>query len=282
MEEVKKSVNPRVYKSASVRNLPVPVQSVLQPASIHTMDSEGDPFESPEERAYNRVISELADTKLDCSSRLEGLEREASRLASILSGNTGGDGDSEGASVLSNKTVASTPGNETQASGNKTSLTSFLSDLLNTTSADGSGRACECPVCPEPPLPKECDPCSESPSDVPGGTAPDVCGPHPPIVTSPGSYSDVVEVPMAFLVGVATTLLMLVLAVVIGVIIRYIPIILSGVFVLCLMCVVGYCSSKYPESARRLGTRVWEALRSGVSAVVERLFRRNHPEVSVN
>jgi hypothetical protein len=86
---------------------------------------------------------------------------------------------------------------------------------------------------------------------------------------------------MAFLVGVATTLLMLVLAVVIGVIIRYIPIILSGVLVLCLMCVVGYCSSKYPESARRLGARVWGALRSGVSAVVERLFRRNHPEVSV-
>jgi hypothetical protein len=85
---------------------------------------------------------------------------------------------------------------------------------------------------------------------------------------------------MTFLVGVATTLLMLVLAVVIGVVIRYIPIILSGVFILCLMCVVGYCSSKYPESARRLGTRVWEALRSGVSAAVERLLGRRNSEVS--
>jgi hypothetical protein len=36
MEEVKKSVNPIVYKSASVRNLPVPVQSVLQPAACPT------------------------------------------------------------------------------------------------------------------------------------------------------------------------------------------------------------------------------------------------------
>jgi hypothetical protein len=240
------------------------------------MDSEGDPFETPEERDYNRVIAELADTKLDCSSRLESLEREASRLASILSGNASGDGDGT-TSVLFNKTVA---GKEIQGSGNMTSLTNFLADLLNTTSADGSGRACECPVCPELPLPKECLPSSEGPSDVSGGTIPDVCGPSPPIVTSPGSYSDVVEVPMAFLVGVANTLLMLVLAVVIGVIIRYIPIILSGVFILCLMCAVGYCSSKYPESARRLGTRVWEALRGGVSAAVERLLGRRNSEVS--
>jgi hypothetical protein len=244
------------------------------------MDSEGDPFETSEERDYNRVISELADTKLDCSSRLESLEREASRLAAILSGNA--DGDSGGASALSNKTVASTPGNETQTSGNKTSLTRFLSDFLNTTSTDGSGRACECPVCPEPPLSKDCVPCGESPSDVSGGTTPDVCGPSPPILTNPGSYSDVVEVPMAFLVGVATTLLMLVLAVIIGVIIRYLPLIVTGFLILSSLCMVWYFSSRYPESARRLGARVWAALRSGVSAVVERLFRRNHSEVRVS
>jgi hypothetical protein len=91
-----------------------------------------------------------------------------------------------------------------------------------------------------------------------------------------------VEVPVAFLVGVATTLLMLVLAVVLGAIIRYLPLIATGFLFISAICMVWYFSSKYPESARRLGTRVWGALRSGVSAVVERLFSRNHPEVSVN
>jgi uncharacterized membrane protein YphA (DoxX/SURF4 family) len=88
-----------------------------------------------------------------------------------------------------------------------------------------------------------------------------------------------VEVPMAFLVGVATTLLMLVLAVVLGVIIRYLSLVASGFLVLILLCMVWYYSSRYPESARRLGARVWAALRSAATSVVDRVLGRRHPEV---
>jgi hypothetical protein len=38
----------------------------------------------------------------------------------------------------------------------------------------------------------------------------------------------------------------------------------------------------YPEAARRLGARAWEALRSGATTVVDRLLGRRHPEVKVN
>jgi hypothetical protein len=85
---------------------------------------------------------------------------------------------------------------------------------------------------------------------------------------------------MAFLVGVASTLFMLVLAVIIGAIIRYLPLIVTAFLILTSLCMVWYYSSRYPESARRLGARAWGALRSGVSAVLERLFHRNLPEVS--
>jgi hypothetical protein len=87
---------------------------------------------------------------------------------------------------------------------------------------------------------------------------------------------------MAFVVGALASLLVLAVAILIGVILRYIPIILSGVFVLSLMCVVGYCSSRYPESARRLGARVWEALRDTARAIVDRVLRRNNSEVGVS
>jgi hypothetical protein len=84
------------------------------------------------------------------------------------------------------------------------------------------------------------------------------------------------------LVGAAATLLVLLLATAAGLILRYMPVVFSGLFVIMLVAVVWYLSSKYPGAARRLGARVWDALRSGASAIVERLFRRNHPEVSVN
>ncbi len=84
---------------------------------------------------------------------------------------------------------------------------------------------------------------------------------------------------MAFLVGVATTLLMLVLAVIIGVIIRYLPLVVTGFLILSSLCMVWYFSSRYPESARRLGARVWAALRSAATSIVDRVLGRSRPEV---
>ncbi len=280
MGEVKKSVRPIVYKSASVRNLPVPVQSVSQPNSVHIMDTEGDPFETEEEMAYHRAIGELAKAELECSSRIEFLQREASRLASVLSGGDSGGGDDGPAVDLVNKTVRtvhrdlSTNLNQSWVDTLKKNVTSWVGHNQTAVpgSSDNSTFVRECPPC------EECRPCSVDPGTS-GGSSSDGCG--PPLVAVPGEHSDAFEVPMAFLVGVASTLLMLVLAVIIGAIIRYLPLIVTGILILTSLCMVWYCSSRYPESARRLGARAWEGLRSGVSAVVERLFRRDHPEVSV-
>jgi hypothetical protein len=248
------------------------------------MDSEGDPFESVEEEAYNRVIGELAKTELECSSRIGILQREASRLASVLSGGTDGEGD--GGTDLVNKTGRvedpgsqaplniSLAGNKTLPSRNETSLTKVLSGLFNGTSTE-DGQISECPVCPDPPSPQECIPCQESPPCNPSSG-----GPIPGV--DAGSHTDIVEIPMAFLMGAAATLLMLILAVVVGAIIRYLPLIATGFLFLITICMVWYLSSKHPEAARRLGTRVWEALRNGVSAAVDRLLGRSHPEVSLN
>jgi hypothetical protein len=247
------------------------------------MDSEGDPFETSEEEAYSRAIGELAKTELECSSRIGILQREVSRLASVLSSGTDGEGD--GGTDLVNKTGrvedpgSQTPlnislaGNKTLSSKNETSLTKVLSGFFNGTSTE-NGQTSECPVCPDCPSPRECTPSQESPPCNPSSG-----GPIPGV--DAGGHSDVVEIPMAFLMGAAATLLMMILAVVIGAIIRYLPLIVTGFLFLVSVCMVWYLSSKHPEAARRLGARVWEALRSGVTAVVDRLLGRRHPEVSV-
>jgi hypothetical protein len=272
--EVKKSVNPRVYKSASVRNLPVPVQSVFQLATVHIMDTEGDPFESEEEMAYNRAIEELAKVKLDCTAQLGKLQQEVTRLAAGLSGGTGG-GDSAASPNL-NSTVGVS--NETVVSGNKTSLTSVVSGLFNSSS---SGQPSDgCPVCPDPverdcppapdcPTIRECTPCVRS--------TPDPCQPS----SSDGPFlsSAADETSMAFVMGALASLLVLAVAVLIGVLLRYLPLIASGFLVLILLCMVWYLSSKYPEAARRLSTRIWGALRSAATSIVDRVLGRRHPEV---
>jgi hypothetical protein len=249
------------------------------------MDSEGDPFETSEEEAYNRAIGELAKTELECSSRIGILQREVSRLASVLSGGTDGEGD--GDTALVNKTVGagnpglqpplnvSLTGNKTLSSKNETSLIKVFSGFFNNTAVEGSGQTSECPVCPDCPSPRECTPSQESPPCNPGSG-----GPIPGV--DAGGHTDVVEIPMAFLMGAAATLLMLILAVVVGAIIRYLPLIASGFLVLILLCLVWYLSSKFPEAARGLGARIWESLRSGVSAVVDRLLRRDRPDVSIS
>jgi hypothetical protein len=91
MGEVKKSASQRVYKSASGRNLPVPAQSVFQLLSI--MDSEGDPFETPLEKEYNRILGEMAQQKEDCENKIEELQQK-------LSGHVKGAGDTSGGKVI--------------------------------------------------------------------------------------------------------------------------------------------------------------------------------------
>jgi hypothetical protein len=256
------------------------------------MESEDPPSETPAEKEYNRAIEELAKVKSDCTARLEELQQNVSRLASGFSGDNSGEGGGGSAVDFANKTVETL--NPTHHNREGTNSSHSWVDVLrrNMTSLAGHNQTVVqgdtgCPTCPDPTLVRECPPCEECRPctlgpGTSGGSSSDGCGPHPPLVAAPGDHSEMVEVPVAFLVGVATTLLMLVLAVVLGVIIRYLSLVASGFLVLILLCMVWYYSSKYPESARRLGTRLWEALRNGTTTAVDFLLRRNRPEVNVN
>ncbi len=115
----------------------------------------------------------------------------------------------------------------------------------------------------------------------PVSTVPDGCGPSTTSGGDPDTPS-ILATPEAVLVGAAATLLVLLLAAAVGLVLRYVPVLISGLLILVLVAVVWYLSSKYPGAVRRLGARIWEALRRGATAVVERLFHRDHPEVSVS
>jgi hypothetical protein len=289
MEEVKKSASQRVYKSASVRNLPVPVQSLLQCQSV--MDPEDPPSETSAEKDYNSILLELAKRKTECDDQLGKLQQKADVLASLISGEVTGRGnststpspDGDSGVLIKNKIITSTLGNRSFAFEdtpvNKTEINGIHPS--NSTSGEGGGNlTVGCPVCPDLPLPKECDPCKECP---PCGTTP---GSHDGTgsCSSPSGtssfFSGLVDSPSSFAVGAAVVLLILAVVVLISLVIRYIPIILSGVFVLSLMCVVGYCSSKHPEATRRLVSRVWGAVSSATVFLVHRLLGRRNPEVS--
>jgi hypothetical protein len=260
------------------------------------MDPEEPPFETPVEKEYNRVLGELAKTKSECSSRLAKLGEEASALASQMGGTSSSGGDHGlPESGVFNKTSGLPDGSPIPAVGNDTVV--FMANktdgVFNITRLGPSSTGgpslnrtihgdlsvnrtsvVDCPPCPR-------FSCSECP---PISTPPDECGPS---TTSGGnldttdSTSTILATPEAVLVGAAATLLVLLLAAVVGLFLRYVPVLISGLLILVLVAVVWYLSSKYPGAARRLGARIWEALRSGATAVVERLFRRNHPEVSV-
>jgi hypothetical protein len=85
--------------------------------------------------------------------------------------------------------------------------------------------------------------------------------------------------PEAVLVGAAATVLVLVVAAAVAIIVRYFSTITSGLLIVSTIVLVWYLSSMYPESARRLGARVWAALRSAATSVVDRVLGRRHPEV---
>jgi hypothetical protein len=80
---------------------------------------------------------------------------------------------------------------------------------------------------------------------------------------------------MAILVGAVATLLVCALATAIGIILRYMPISMSGLLVLAVIAVVWYYSSTQPAAARECGRRLWAFLRETATSVVDRVFRRN-------
>jgi hypothetical protein len=250
------------------------------------MESEETPFETPVEQEYNRVIAEIADKKMECDAHLELLHQKAAGLSSQLSGggnsSTIGSGDSAGNGGKISELFA----NLTSSFSNSTP--SHSSETHNSSAGPSSNggagalwcRPCplvrDCPVPPECPSPRECSPCPQTPDGS------DLCqSASPPSVEGPVSFvAD--ETSMAFVVGALASLLVLAVAVLVGVLLRYLPIVVSGLLFIGLLALVWRLSSKYPEAARRLGARAWGALRSGVSAVVDRLLRRDRPDVSIS
>jgi hypothetical protein len=248
------------------------------------MDSEGDPFESSEERAYNLALQELAEKKTECSSLLEELHQKVTRLAQHVDGGSASTG-----------IVAAQPGPNSTLhigsgdAGNQT-MPAPGGSFNETVPVPGGffNETLQCRVCPECPSVKDCPPVQDCP---PHRDCPPVrdcerifegvnsSRPLPP--SDEGSGSGLVALPESFLFGAVVTLLVVVLVVLIGVVIRYIPVILSGALVLCLLCLVWYYSSKYPDAARRLGARAWGALRDAARSIVDRVMRRSNSEVSV-
>jgi hypothetical protein len=85
---------------------------------------------------------------------------------------------------------------------------------------------------------------------------------------------------MAVLVGAVATLLVCALAAAIGIILRYMPILISGLLVLAVIALVWRYSSTRPAVAREWGRHLWTFLRDAATSVVDRMFRRN-PQVRV-
>jgi hypothetical protein len=129
----------------------------------------------------------------------------------------------------------------------------------------GSGGG---PPCQPTAAPRECPACPP-----PTAPAPQLCGPG-----SSGGDSLAVaplSTPMAILVGAVATVLVCALAAAIGIIIRYLPILMSGLLVLAVLALVWYYSSTHPAAAREWGLRLWDFLRGTATSLVNRVFRRN-------
>jgi hypothetical protein len=136
----------------------------------------------------------------------------------------------------------------------------------------GSGGV---PPCQPTSAPRECPACPSTTS-IP---APQLCGPSS---TGGGSLGEVaLSTPMAILVGAVATVLVCVLAAAIGIIIRYMPILMSGLIVLAAIALVWHYSSTHPAAAREWGRHLWDLLRGAATSLVNRVFRRG-PQVRVH
>jgi hypothetical protein len=256
------------------------------------MDPEEPPFENPLEKEYNRLLEELASQKLDCEAQISKITQEMGcagggnrpdgdhgEVPETSTGSSGGsvtgsDGSgsnhtsstgSVGHSTNSSHPVTGSgrdndtsvfPGgvaNHTSLRNNTVSGHHFVDDLLNNSSV-GDG----CPPCPirhEGGGPSSCD---------------------------SGTNVAALATPEAILVGAAAAVLVLVVAAAVAIVVRYLPTFTSGLLIVATIILVWYLSSMYPEVARRLGARVLGAVRSAATSIVDRLLRRDRPDVSIS
>jgi hypothetical protein len=128
-------------------------------------------------------------------------------------------------------------------------------------------------VCPEektcPPV--ECGPCPGvnpcrpcSPCPVANSTV------EPP--STPGCPEASMTVPVAMAIGAIASLLIAGVATMVGLVLRYVPPLISGSMFLITVLLVGFLSSRYPETARELGGRVVATLREATIALGHRVM----------
>jgi hypothetical protein len=157
-----------------------------------------------------------------------------------------------------------------------------------------------CPVCPEVqdcPPPRECGPCApcgpcpeerDCPEEKPCHENPCLpcrpCGPCPPVKPCPSlnqtsrtafdgcPEASGLSVPVAMVVGALISLGTMGLAAVVGLILRYVPPLISGILFLTVIFVVWFLSSQYPDVARDMGGRVATILREATVALGHRIM----------
>jgi hypothetical protein len=262
------------------------------------MDSEEDPFETPLEKEYNRMLDEMAKQREDCENKIEELQQKirshekgagdtSGGKATPVGGSGGlvgntthstGSGHESGSSM--NLTVVEHPVNVHSGPGSGSSNSSFgHSSNVNVSSSDTGNHT----VFHSGGFNNISAAGPHNDTVLPGGgcvPCPDLheaCGPTTP---SPGdSDTFTLATPEAILVGAAAAVLVLVVAAAVAIIVRYLPNITSGLLIVATIVLVWYLSSMYPEAARRLGARILGAVRSAATSIVDRLLRRNHPEV---
>jgi hypothetical protein len=255
------------------------------------MDSEGDPFETPLEREYNRLLDELANQKIECESRIVKIVSKIGCAGGSSSGDDSefvdpaesSSGDFEGSGNQSgHKQLGDSSSSQSGDVGPRHNSTSFVDGGVANYTVHGNDTAASQNVS----RPSIYGPYNSSADGLDNGTGcppcpilRDVCG---PTSTSPGdSGTTTLATPEAILVGAAAAVLILAVAATVAILVRYLPTITSGLLIVATIVLVWYLSSMYPEAARRLGARLLEALRRAATSIVDRVFRRHHPEVSV-
>jgi hypothetical protein len=133
----------------------------------------------------------------------------------------------------------------------------------------------ECHECPAPkdcPPVEECGPCPEvrpcKPCPVDNTTRVNLECPSSPSCTESSGMS----VPVAMVVGASISLVTMGAAATVGLILRYVPPLISGIFFLSIVFVVWFLSSHYPDAARELGARAATLLREAATVLSHRVM----------
>jgi hypothetical protein len=138
-------------------------------------------------------------------------------------------------------------------------------------SCDECGTCPPCGPCPvtnhtEERSCKPCRPCGPCP--VNNTTRVNLECPSPPSCTESSGMS----VPVAMVVGASISLVTMGAAAAVGLILRYVPPLISGIFFLSIVFVVWFLSSHYPDVAREMGGRVATILREATVALGHRIM----------